>query len=46
MLEKNQGLRRGSREVEVGILLLSNNGDNVTAENVLSYFECISLYIF
>ena len=40
MLEKNQGLRQegGRREVEVGTLLLSNDENNVIAENVLSYF--------
>ena len=27
------------REVEVAILLLNNNKNNVTAENVLSYFS-------
>ena len=28
-------------EVEVGTLLLSNNKNNVIAENVLSYFLCL-----
>ena len=29
---------QGRREVEVGTLLLSNDENNVIAENVLSYF--------
>ena len=29
-------------EVEVGTLLLSNDKNNVIAENVLSYFLCLS----
>ena len=29
-------------EVEVGTLLLSNDENNVIAENVLSYFLCLS----
>ena len=29
-------------EVEVGTLLLSNDKNNVIAENVLSYFSCLS----
>ena len=29
---------QGRREVEVAILLLNNDKNNVTAENVLSYF--------
>ena len=37
ILEKNQGLQQGRREVEVGTLFLSNDENNVIAENV-SYF--------
>ena len=29
-------------EVEVGILLLSNDKNNVIANEVLSYFQCLS----
>ena len=32
---------QGRREVEVAILLV-NNDKNVTAENVLSYLQCLS----
>ena len=38
MSEKNQGLQHRRREVEVGTLLLSNDKNNVIAENVLGYF--------
>ena len=31
-------MTQGRREVEVGTLLLSNDENNVIAENVLSYF--------
>ena len=33
---------QGRREVEVAILLLNNDKNNVTAENVLSYLQCLS----
>ena len=33
---------QGRREVEVAILLLSNDKINVTAENVLNYLQCLS----
>ena len=32
-------MTQARREVEVAILLLNNNKNNVTAENVLSYFS-------
>ena len=32
-------MTQGRREVEVGILLLSNDKNNVTAKNVLSFFS-------
>ena len=35
-------MTQGRREVEVGTLLLSNDENNVIAENVLSYFQCLS----
>ena len=36
---KESGVKtQGKREVEVGTLLLSNDENNVIAENVLSYF--------
>ena len=37
MSEKNQGLQH-RKEVEVGTLWLSNDRNNVIAENVSSYF--------
>ena len=33
---------QGRREVEVAILLLNNEKNNVTAENELSYLQCLS----
>ena len=38
MSEKNQGLKHGRRDVELGTLLLSNDENNVLAKNLLSYF--------
>ena len=41
MFEKNNGLPHeggGRREVEVGVLLLGNDKNNLTADKVLSYF--------
>ena len=35
-------MTQGRREVEVAILLLNNDKNNVTAENVLSYFYVLS----
>ena len=32
----------GRREVEVGTLLLGNDKNNVIADKVLSYFQCLS----
>ena len=37
-LKKSGVTTQGRREVEVAILLLNNDKNNVTAENVLSYF--------
>ena len=40
---KESGVKtQGRREVEVGTLLLSNDENNVIAENVLNYFQCLS----
>ena len=40
LLAKEPGVMTlGRREVEVGILLLSNDKNNVTAKNVLSFFS-------
>ena len=33
---------QGRREVEVAILLLNNDKNNVTVENVLRYLQCLS----
>ena len=38
MLEKNRVTTQGRREVDVGTLFLSNDENNVIAENVFSYF--------
>ena len=38
MLEKSRVTTQGRREVEVGTLFLSNDENNVIAENVFSYF--------
>ena len=35
-------MTQGRREVEVGILFLSDNKNNVIPENVLGYFWCLS----
>ena len=35
-------MTQGRREVEVAILLLNNDKNNVTAENVSSYFYVLS----
>ena len=50
MSEKNQGFQHRERQVEVGTLFLSYDENimiigvkhNVIAENVLSYFLCLS----
>ena len=43
MSEKNQGFTTQVKmKVEVGTLLLSNDENNVTAKNVLSYFSSLS----
>ena len=39
MSERNQEIWHRRREVEVGNLLLSNDMNNVTADNVLSFFS-------
>ena len=35
-------MTHGRRELEEGILLLSNDKNNVIAKNVLGYFLCLS----
>ena len=35
-------MTQGRREVEVAILLLNNDKNNVTVENVLRYLQCLS----
>ena len=42
MSEKNRVMTQGRREIRVGILLLSNDENNVIAKNVLSLFYCSS----
>ena len=40
---KESGLMtQGRRDVEVGTLLLVNDNNNVIANKVLSYFQCLS----
>ena len=43
MSEKNRVMTQGRREIRVGILLLSNDENNVIVKNLLSLFYCSSL---
>ena len=42
MSKKNQVLRHGRREMEVGTLLLGNDKNNVIVNYLLSFLLCLS----
>ena len=42
MPEKNRVTTQGRKVVEVGSLLLANDKNNVIANKVLRYFQCLS----
>ena len=42
MSKKNQVLRHGRREMEVGTLLLDNDKNNVIVNYLLSFLLCLS----